>query len=75
VDYPPQRVAHGGVHHGREALLHLGSFSVPDRFDQQVAQAPAVERLAEDVEDLIAERLALLVQQQSAAARRGGPGR
>ena len=43
-------------------LLHLGLLAVPDRLDQQVAQALPAEGLTEHVEDLIAERLALLVQ-------------
>ena len=62
VDDLAQGVAHSRVTPRSELALHLGLLAVADRLDQQVAQALAAEGLAENVEDLTAERLALLIQ-------------
>ena len=62
VDHPAQRLAHGGIYDNLEILLYLGLLAVPDRSDQQVAQALSAEGLAEDVENLITERLTLFLQ-------------
>jgi len=46
-----------------ESGAHLGPLAVADGFDEKVTQWPAVElHVAEDVEDLAAERLARLIE-------------
>src|SRR5262249_45143110 len=62
VDHLPERLADRGIYNSMESMLDLGLLTVSDSIDEQVAEAPAAERLAEYVEDLISERLTLLVE-------------
>ena len=57
-----ERVADRGVDHQRQLRLHLGPLAVADGVDEQLPQGLAPERLTEHVEDLIAERPALLLE-------------
>ena len=62
------------VHHLEEPGADLGLVAVADRLQQQFAQRPVLEgHLAEHVEDLAAQRLALFVQLFKQAAGRPRP--
>jgi hypothetical protein len=62
VDELFDAVADMRVDHLFEMRPHLGPLPVADGLDQKVPKRPAGHGLAEHVEDLAAERLALLVE-------------
>src|SRR5690606_4421164 len=49
----------GAVDDAVEAVAYVGAFAVADRLDQQVLERGALERFAQDVEHLAAQRRAL----------------